>query len=66
MILMYCDILSESHKLRHISLGDVRLAMLQFQIKLQECIRMGITIFTIFIWGGILSDIQSEIREPSP
>ena len=26
---------------------------------------MGITIFTIFIWGGIWSDIQSEIREPS-
>ena len=63
---MYCDILSESHNLCHISLGDVRLAMLQFQIKLQECIRMGIPIFTIFIWGGISSDIQSEIREPSP
>ena len=22
----------------------------------------GITVFKIFIWGGILSDIQSEIR----
>ena len=39
----------------------VGLATLQFETKLQKCIRMGITIFKIFIWGGILSDIQSEI-----
>ena len=25
------------------------------------CIRMGITVFKIFIWGGILADISSEI-----
>ena len=37
------------------------LAMLQFEMKLQECIRMGITIFKILIWGGISSDILSEI-----
>ena len=35
----------------------MRLAMLQFETK---CIKMGITIFKIFIWGGILSDIRSE------
>ena len=27
----------------------------------QKCIRKGITIFKIFIWGGISSDILSEI-----
>ena len=40
-----------------------RLATLQFETKLQKCIRMGITIFIIFIWGGISSDIWSEITE---
>ena len=42
-------------------LDDVRLAALQFETKLQKCIRMGMTIFKTFIWGGILSDIGSEI-----
>ena len=37
------------------------LATLQFETKLQKCIRMGITIFKIFIWGGIPFDIQWEI-----
>ena len=37
------------------------LPMLQFETKLQKCIRMGITIFEILIWGGISSDIRSEI-----
>ena len=36
-------------------------AMLQFETKLQNCIRMGKTMFKIFIWGGISSDIRSEI-----
>ena len=36
-------------------------AMLLFETKLQKCIRMGITIFKNFIWGGISSDIQLEI-----
>ena len=35
--------------------------MLLFETKLQKCIRVGITIFKIFIWGGISSDIQLEI-----
>ena len=34
---------------------------LKIEIKLHKCIRMGITIFKIFIWGGISSDIRSEI-----
>ena len=34
---------------------------LQFELKLQKCIRMRITVFKIFIWGGISSDICSEI-----
>ena len=38
------------------------LATLKFEKKLQKCIRMGITKFKIFIWGGISSDISSEIR----
>ena len=32
----------------------LRLATLQFEMRLQKYIRMGITIFKIFIWGGIL------------
>ena len=39
----------------------MRLATLQFESKLLKCIRMGINIFKIFIWGGILSDICLEI-----
>ena len=34
---------------------------LKIEIKLQKCIRVGITIFKIFILGGISSDIGSEI-----
>ena len=39
----------------------MRLATQQFETKLQKCIKMGISIFKIFIWGGISSDIRSEI-----
>ena len=39
----------------------MRLAMLQFKVKLQKCIRIGITIFQTLIWEGISSDISSEI-----
>ena len=39
--------------------GFMHLAMLQFEVRLQKCIRMGIAIFKIFIWGGILSDIST-------
>ena len=38
-----------------------QLATLQFEMKLQKCIRMGITIFKIFIWGGVSSDIKSKV-----
>ena len=44
----------------------MRLATLQFETKLWKCIRMGITIFKIFIWGGILSDIRSETGFTAP
>ena len=37
------------------------LAMFQFEMKLIKCIRMEVTIFKIFIWGAISSDILSEI-----
>ena len=39
----------------------MRLATLQFELKLQKCIRMGITIFKSLIWGGVSLDIRSEI-----
>ena len=39
----------------------MRLAALKFETKLQESIRMGIYIFKIFIWGSVMSYIQSEI-----
>ena len=39
----------------------MRLSTLQFEMKLQKCIRMGITIFKIFNLGGILSDILLKI-----
>ena len=40
----------------------MRHVMLKIEIKLQKCIRMGIiSIFKIFIWGGILLDIRWEI-----
>ena len=38
----------------------MQLAKLQFETRLQKCNRMEITIFKIFIWAGILSDIRSE------
>ena len=37
----------------------MRLATLPIETKLQKCIRIGITIFKISIWGGISSDIRS-------
>ena len=40
--------------------GIMRLATLQFEIKRKKNIRMGITIFKIFIWGGISSDVRLE------
>ena len=45
----------------HISLDGVRLITLLFEAKLQKCIRIGVTIFKIFIWEGISLDISSEI-----
>ena len=42
-------------------IGFMRLATLQFDTKLQKCIRMGITLFKIIMWGGISSDIGLEI-----
>ena len=39
----------------------MRLVTLKIEIKLPKSIRMGITIFKIFIWGSISSDIWSEI-----
>ena len=41
--------------------GFMRLAAIQLETKLQKCIRIGITIFKIFIWGGISSYIRLEI-----
>ena len=41
--------------------GLMRLAMLIFETKLRKCIRMGITIFKVFIWGGISLNILLEI-----
>ena len=42
-------------------------ATLQFETKLQKCIRMGITIFKVFIWGGISSDAwESHFTAPLP
>ena len=38
------------------------LAVLHCETKLPKCIRMGITIFKIFIWGGLSSDILSKIK----
>ena len=46
---------------RRMTCGFVRLATLQFETKLQKCIRMGISIFKFLIWGGISSDIRLEI-----
>ena len=43
--------------------GFMQRAMLKFETKLQQYIRMGITIFKIFTWGGVhvWSDIRLEI-----
>ena len=40
----------------------IPLPTLQFVAKLQKSIRNGMTVFKIFIWEGILSDIWSEIK----
>ena len=60
-----CDIQSESLTsfitFSWMMCSFMRLAMLQFEKRLQKCIRMGITIFKIFIWGGISSNIRLEI-----
>ena len=42
------------------------LVMLEFATKLQKCIRKGITIFKLFIWRGISSDIRLEIMFTAP
>ena len=34
----------------------MRLAALKFENKLQNCIRVEVAVFKIFIWGGIKSD----------
>ena len=47
---------------RWMKCGFIWLAMLQFETGLQKGIRMGITLYKIFIWGGISSDIHSEIK----
>ena len=52
------------HELRHISLDGMWLyaaCNASIETRLQKCIRMEITIFKIFIWGDISSDIRSEI-----
>ena len=46
---------------RWMTCSIMRPAMPQFERKLQKCIRMGITIFKIFIWGHISSEICSGI-----
>ena len=46
---------------RLVMCGFMLLATVKFETKLQKCIRIGITIFKIFIWGGISLDIRSEI-----
>ena len=40
---------------RYMACGFMVLVMLKIEIKLPECIRMGITIFKSFIWGDIPS-----------
>ena len=47
---------------RWMTFGIMWLAMIKFETNLNKCIRMGITIFKIYIWGGISSDILSEIK----
>ena len=44
-----------------ITCGFMQLATLQFEMKMQKCIRMELTILRIFILGGIWSDRRSEI-----
>ena len=39
----------------------MRLVTLKIEMKLPKCVRMGITILKIFIWGGMLFDIRTEI-----
>ena len=52
--------------LRWMTCSFMRLAKLQFETRLQMCIRMGITILKIFILGGISSDIRSKITFLAP
>ena len=42
------------------------MAIIHFETELQKCIRMGITIFKILIWGGILWEVAhtSAINVP--
>ena len=42
--------------------GFMRIEALQFESRLQMCIRMGIIIFKMIIWGGISSDIRPKTR----
>ena len=44
----------------------MQLATCHFERKLQKCVRMGITVFKYFIWGGIWSDIRLEITFTAP
>ena len=46
--------------------SHLQLTTFQFETKLLMCIRMGITILIYFIWGGILSNIKSEITFMTP
>ena len=50
--------------LRWVTYGFMWLATLQFETRLQKCIRMEITIFNFFILVGtcISSDMRSEIK----
>ena len=50
-----------SHTYRWMMRSFLQLVTLQLGTKLQKCIRMGITVFKIFIKVGISSDIRSEI-----
>ena len=43
------------------ALCSLRHSNLSSNCQVQKCIRMGITIFKIFLWGGISSNIRSEI-----
>ena len=44
-----------------VTCGFMRLATLQYEMRLQKCIRMGITVFKFITWEGISLDIRSEM-----